>query len=71
MFLPIPERHWIDERNSIGMLNRKAVTKAAREVREEAPHNKSLESLLIGIGIAFGVIAVFLAAVWIWWRLRK
>lgn len=71
VFLPTPERHWIDERNSIGMLNSKAVTKAAREVREEAPHNKSLKSLLIGIGIAVGVIAMFLAATWIWRRLRK
>ncbi len=71
VFLPTPERHWIDDRDSIGMLNSKAVMKASREVREEPPHNKSLKSLLIGVGIAIGVIAMFLTVVWIWRRLRK
>ena len=71
VFLPTLEKRWVDSRNSAGMLDTEAISKAAREIREEPWHNKSMKSLLIGVGTAVGIIALFLTTLFIWRHLRK
>lgn len=71
LYLSNGEKDWMDRDGAIGEITPAMIAAESRSSREEKAHDWSLRYILIGIGVAVGMIALFIFLVLLWRWVRR